>query len=156
MGPPDYTDPGAPVRFLTLVYTLAAASTIGVPPASTVLAQDIAARVARVPVGIGRIQFASRSGSCGDGRDAIGFRKIFFAENFQSMGNWSAPNCVPGPVRVALTVVGGQVTRIRKRAHVGAHFGHDRPGRLAIDPGNRDQSLNRIFVNRHAPLNLPL
>jgi HEAT repeat protein len=101
------------VRFSTLVHTLAVASVITVAATSVALAQDIAARVARVPDGVAHIQFASRPGTCGDGSEAIGFRKAFFAENFQSMGNWDAPNCVPGPVRVALSIVGGQVTHIR-------------------------------------------
>ncbi|HYS69561.1 MAG TPA: hypothetical protein VEM14_04920, partial [Gemmatimonadaceae bacterium] len=81
---------------------------------STALAQtDLASRVSRAPDGVVRVQFASRPGTCGDGRDAIGFRKAFFAESFQSIGAWNAPTCVAGPVRVALTVSGGQVTRLK-------------------------------------------
>jgi len=81
---------------------------------STALAQtDLASRVSRAPDGVVRIQFASRPGTCGDGRDAIGFRKAFFAESFQSIGEWNAPTCISGPVRVTLTVSGGQVTRLK-------------------------------------------
>ena len=81
---------------------------------SSVLAQnDLATRVSRAPDGVVRVQFTSRTGTCGDGRDAIGFRKAFFAESFQSIGDWHAPTCVPGPVRVALTVTSGQVTRVK-------------------------------------------
>jgi HEAT repeat protein len=59
------------------------------------------------------LQFASRAGACGDGRNVVGFRKALFADSFQSIGNWDAPNCVAGPVRVALTVAGGKVTRVK-------------------------------------------
>ncbi|HEV7387292.1 MAG TPA: HEAT repeat domain-containing protein [Gemmatimonadaceae bacterium] len=100
------------MRFSTLVQTLAVTA-VAVSSVSTAWAQDLAGRVARAPDGDVRVQFASRSGTCGDGRDAIGFRKAFFGENFQSMGNWNAPTCVPGPVRVVLSVAGGQVTRIK-------------------------------------------
>ena len=41
------------------------------------------------------------------------FRKALFAESFQSIGNWSAPNCRPGPVRAALTVADGKVTAVK-------------------------------------------
>lgn len=75
--------------------------------------QDLASRVARAPDGVVRVEFASRPGTCGDGRDAIGFRKAFFAQNFESMGTWNSATCFPGPVRVALTVASGQVTRIK-------------------------------------------
>ena len=81
---------------------------------STAIAQtDLASRVGRAPDGVVRVQFASRPGTCGDGRDAIGFRKAFFAESFQSIGDWNAPTCLAGPVRVALSVSGGQVTRLK-------------------------------------------
>jgi len=74
---------------------------------------NLATGVSRAPDGIVHVQFASRPGTCGDGRDAIGFRKAFFAESFQSIGKWNAPTCVTGPVRVALTVANGQVTRVK-------------------------------------------
>jgi hypothetical protein len=43
----------------------------------------------------------------------IGYRNALFAESFQSIGHWNAPTCRPGPVRVALTVANGQVTRLK-------------------------------------------
>jgi len=43
----------------------------------------------------------------------IGYRNALFAESFQSIGHWNAPTCVPGPVHVALTVVGGRVTTLK-------------------------------------------
>jgi HEAT repeat protein len=74
---------------------------------------NLATRVNRSPDGVVHVQFASRPGTCGNGRDMIGFRKALFAESFQSIGDWHSPNCIPGPMRVALTVEKGQVTRIK-------------------------------------------
>ncbi|MDP9206677.1 MAG: hypothetical protein M3P12_14725 [Gemmatimonadota bacterium] len=91
----------------TVAVTFAAVST----PA---LSQNtLAQRIARAPDGIVHVQFAARPGTCGDGRDVIGFRKALFAESFQSIGNWNSPNCRPGPVRVALSVANGKVTRVK-------------------------------------------
>jgi HEAT repeat protein len=73
----------------------------------------LAQRIASAPDGVVHVQFASRSGTCGDGRDLIGFRKALFAESFQSIGSWDAPDCRPGPVRVALSVADGKVTRVK-------------------------------------------
>jgi len=52
-------------------------------------------------------------GVCGDGREVVGFRNAMFARNIQSFGKWSSTNCVPGPLRVTLTVADGQVARVR-------------------------------------------
>ena len=74
---------------------------------------DLASRIARAPDGVVHVTFASRPGTCGDSRDMIGYRKALFGENFQSIGDWQTANCVPGPVRVAVSVNDGRVTRIR-------------------------------------------
>jgi HEAT repeat protein len=74
---------------------------------------NLAQRINKAPDGVVRVQFTGRPGTCGDGRDVIGFRKALFAESFQSIGNWDAPNCRPGPVRVALTVANGKVTAVK-------------------------------------------
>ena len=82
--------------------------------ASTASAQNnLASRVAQAPDGVVRLTFASRPGTCGNGRDMIGYRRALFADNFQSIGDWNAPDCVPGPVRVAITKTDGRVTRVR-------------------------------------------
>jgi hypothetical protein len=76
--------------------------------------QSLAARVAQAPDGIVRVQFASRPGTCGDGRELVGYGNALFAHNFQSIGShWNSSRCEPGPLRVSLTVAGGQVTRVR-------------------------------------------
>ncbi|HJP86572.1 MAG TPA: HEAT repeat domain-containing protein [Gemmatimonadaceae bacterium] len=87
--------------------------------ASVVLAPNaraqnsLAARVSQAPDGVVRVTFASRPGTCGNGRDMIGYRKALFADNFQSIGDWNAPGCVPGPVRVSISKTDGRVARIR-------------------------------------------
>jgi HEAT repeat protein len=88
---------------------------LGVAPA---LAQDgasIAARVARAPDGEVRMQYASRPGTCGDGRDAVRYRDAFYGESMQGFGRWSRADCLPGPVRVSLQVRAGRVERVRTR-----------------------------------------
>lgn len=77
-------------------------------------AQAIEARVQQAPDGIVRMTVESRAGVCGDGKDVIGYRNAIFARNFQSIGgHWHNSRCVPGPLRVSLTVAGGQVTQLR-------------------------------------------
>ncbi|MEX2179556.1 MAG: hypothetical protein WD801_12650 [Gemmatimonadaceae bacterium] len=82
--------------------------------AAPLTAQSIASRVSQAADGIVRVQLDSRAGVCGDGRDVIGYRQALFARNFQSIGGrWSVERCVPGPLRVTLTVAHGQVTEVR-------------------------------------------
>ncbi len=77
-------------------------------------AQSLASRVERSPDGVVRLQVESRMGVCGDGRDVVGYRSAIFARNFQSFGgHWNDSRCVPGPLRVTLTVTDGQVTQLR-------------------------------------------
>ena len=83
--------------------------------------QPLGARVAQAPDGVVRMEVASRSGVCGDGRDVIGYRDALFARNFQSIGGrWSGTRCVPGPLRISLTVAGGEVRDLR--THVGGDW----------------------------------
>ena len=71
---------------------------------------NIAQRVSSAPDGLVRLQYASRPGTCGDGREMIGFRKALYGRSFESYGSWTGVQCVQGPLRVALTVRGGRVT----------------------------------------------
>jgi hypothetical protein len=76
-------------------------------------AQSLASRVAQAPDGLVRLQFDARAGTCGDGSDVIGYRNAMFARNFQSIGgHYGNMRCVAGPLRVALDVDDGQVTRV--------------------------------------------
>src|SRR6266550_9510218 len=90
-----------------------AVAIVAASPTPVFAQNTIAQRIGKAPDGVVRVQFAGRPGTCGDGRDVIGFRKAFFAESFQSIGNWDAPNCRPGPVRVALTVANGKVMGVK-------------------------------------------
>jgi hypothetical protein len=77
-------------------------------------AQSLASRVAPVADGVVRMEVPSRPGTCGDGRETVGYRNALFARNFQSIGGrWSDSRCVPGPLRVTLLVEAGQVTQLR-------------------------------------------
>ena len=77
-------------------------------------AQSLASRVGRAPDGVVRVQFDSRMGVCGNGRDVVGYRNAIFARNFQSIGgHWSDARCVAGPLRVTLIVADQQVTQVR-------------------------------------------
>ena len=81
---------------------------------TSALAQNtLAQRVSGAPDGVVHVQFVARPGTCGDGKDLIGYRKALFAESFQSIGDWNAPDCHAGPVRVALSIANGKVTRVK-------------------------------------------
>jgi HEAT repeat protein len=102
------------VRTSLMVLAVGMAFAPSIAVSTPTLAQTtLAQRVSRAPDGVVHVQFAARPGTCGDGRDLIGFRKALFAESFQSIGSWDAPNCRPGPVRVALSVDNGAVTRVK-------------------------------------------
>jgi hypothetical protein len=116
---------------------LAIVGTISTPA----LAQNtLVTRISKAPDGVVHVQFAGRPGTCGDGRDVIGFRKALFAESFQSIGSWDAPNCRPGPVRVALTVDDGKVTGVK--TYVGGDWPrtNDRVTDLGVVPSTEAAS----------------
>jgi hypothetical protein len=92
---------------------LAILSSLALVAAAPVGAQSLASRVAQAPDGVVRMQFESRMGVCGDGRDMVGFRNAMWARNFQTFGRWSSRNCVPGPLRVTLIVADGEVQQVR-------------------------------------------
>ena len=96
------------LRFLGAGFLFLASAAIPAAAQNT-----IAQRVARAPDGVIHLQFTGRPGVCGDGRDLIGYGKALFASNFQSFGTWSAARCVPGPVRVSLSVGGGRVNQMQ-------------------------------------------
>ena len=99
---------------ITLTAVRSGAIAIAIGLVSPLGAQSLASRVAQSPDGVVRMQVDSRAGVCGDGRDLIGYRSAVFADNFQSFGgHWTSTQCVPGPLRVTLTVADGQVTQLR-------------------------------------------
>jgi len=95
------------------LFLLSAATVIAAAPNPMLAQGNLAQRIGSVPNGVVHLQYASRPGTCGDGRDMVGYRKALFADSFQSMGKWNAPTCFPGPVRVALSVTDRRVTRVR-------------------------------------------
>jgi HEAT repeat protein len=95
-------------RYLALASVL-----LGVASTSTAAQTSIAQRVARAPDGVVRIQYAGRVGACGDGRGVIGLGHSLFMESIQSYSGWTADQCKPGPVRVALSVEGGRVKQLK-------------------------------------------
>ncbi|HEV7836554.1 MAG TPA: hypothetical protein VGO75_00685 [Gemmatimonadaceae bacterium] len=97
---------------LSFILTTAALA-IGAASTQTLAQNTLAQRIARAPDGVVHVQYAARPLVCGDGRDMIGYRNALFAESFQSIGHWNAPTCRPGQVRVALTIAGGQVVRVK-------------------------------------------
>jgi hypothetical protein len=104
------------MRTLGLVLTLAAATSAN--------AQTLAARVARAADGEVRMEIPSRPGTCGDGRDVIGYRNALFTRNSQTIGIWSGVRCVAGPLRVTLTISEGEVTHLRTQVG-GSWAGND-------------------------------
>jgi hypothetical protein len=99
--------------FVGTSVAIAFATTVAATSGPAVAQNTLAQRMSSAPDGVVRVQFAGRAGTCGDGRDMIGYRRALFAESFQSVGKWNAPTCRPGPVRVALSVASGKVTRLK-------------------------------------------
>ena len=105
---------GAPVRLCSLSSAVVAIAVVSIATAPRLAgAQALAQRISRAPDGVVHIQFASRNGTCGNGRDLIGYRKALFAASFQSMGSWHSEDCRPGAIMVTLTVSGGKPVRAR-------------------------------------------
>lgn len=80
-------------------------------------AQSIASRVTAIQNGSVEMTIPSRSGVCGDDKDILGYRRtLYIWPSIESHGTWSGVNCVPGPLRVRLTLNGGAITAIRTHA----------------------------------------
>jgi hypothetical protein len=71
-------------------------------------AQTIAQRIARADRPV-QVVYPSRPSACGDGRGNIG--RILDDGSMLGESGWR--NCVHGPVRVVVTVMDGEVTRLR-------------------------------------------
>jgi len=105
-------------RQLLLAAALAAAAPLA--------AQSLASRVARAPDGVVHVTYAARDGVCGNGAGTISFdcadgtcghRRITTNSDWDD--DTPCP-CETGPVRLALEMTGGRVTRLR--AYVGGHW----------------------------------
>ncbi len=102
------------MRYLVLGVAAIAAS---IEPA---LGQTLSQRVLRSE-GTVQVVYPSKPSVCGDGRGMIGGlfgRSTYFSgdNTIQSRGNWSRQLCEPGPARAVVTVISGEITRIRAYA----------------------------------------
>ena len=68
-------------------------------------------RIARVHDGVVRLQYDSRAGVCGDGKNLVSYRSAMFAKDFTGFGRVNDRRCVAGPVRVSLVIAGGRVSQ---------------------------------------------
>ncbi|MEP7000614.1 MAG: HEAT repeat domain-containing protein [bacterium] len=85
-----------------------------IAPLMTAHAQaTLASRVAQVRDGVVHMQFDGRPGVCGDGKTMVGYRQALFAREYTNFGRWTDRRCTPGPLRVSLTVAGGEVTQLQ-------------------------------------------
>lgn len=101
------------VRSFISTLAIVLATTLVIQPTFVLAQTPLAQRINGAPDGVVHLQFAGRPGTCGNGRDVIGYRRALFAESFQSIGDWHSPDCRPGPVHVALSVSNGRVTRVK-------------------------------------------
>src|SRR3989454_6626081 len=104
--------------------------------ATAAAGEDLGARVAAAPDGQVRFSYAARPGIYGNGRNIISWDcRDGRCHNRQVDGDYADDDewhsaCDSGPVRVALTVRGGAVTRLR--VYVGGDW---RPTTGAVDLG---------------------
>ena len=109
------------------------AATLGA--AAPAAAQTLAQRIARAPDGALHLTYAAREGVCGNGAGSISFDCSDGScghHRINRSSDWDDDDCPcePGPVRLALEISRGRVTRIR--AYVGGHW---RAGSAATDLG---------------------
>jgi hypothetical protein len=95
--------------------------------AGTLLAQDIARRVAQVKDGTVRLSFASRSDVCGNGNGSISTRNSGRTTTSGTSGGYTTSrhnewedDCEAGPVRVAIDIADGKP--IALRSYVGGRW----------------------------------
>ncbi|MEP6689515.1 MAG: HEAT repeat domain-containing protein [Gemmatimonadaceae bacterium] len=96
--------------------------------AAPLAAQSIEQRVKAVGDGSVQLRYAAHAGVCGDGRSYISPGRNSYIGEFHGSLNgsdWRA-NCAPGPVRVVLSVRGGEVDNVR------AYVGPDRDQRSDV------------------------
>jgi len=112
---------------------LALAAALGV--SAPAVAQTLAQRVAGAPDGTVRLSYAARPGVCGNGAGTISFDcadGTCGRNRIRDESVWDAGSCQceAGPVRLALTVANGRITRLR--SYVGGRW---RPAAGVTDLG---------------------
>jgi hypothetical protein len=107
---------------MTRLLTVLVAALGAVPLA----AQSLASRIARAPDGVVHLTYAARDGVCGNGAGTISFDCADGTcghHRITTNSDWDDDTpcpCEAGPVRLALELTGGRVTRLR--AYVGGHW----------------------------------
>jgi hypothetical protein len=105
---------------------LVLAAAFGVAFAAPASAQTVAQRVARAPDGTVHLSYAARDGVCGNGAGVVSFHCVNGTcgnQRITTNSDWEGDGpcpCDPGPVRLALQVASGRVTRLR--TYVGGHW----------------------------------
>jgi hypothetical protein len=88
-------------------------------------AQGLTDRILAAKDGTVRVAYAVREGICGDGETFIRDRRRgennFITFNAKDGRNWRDRLCEPGPARVAISKLNGEVTRVR--VYVGGDWG---------------------------------
>ena len=74
---------------------------------------SLASRIAQVRDGAVRMEYAARPGTCGNGRDMVGYRHAMFSRSFEGWGTWSGTACNAGPLRVTLSITNGVPSSVR-------------------------------------------
>lgn len=102
------------MRHIMLGFAVIAAST------EPTFGQTLSQRVLRSE-GTVQVTYPSKASVCGDGRGMIGGlfgRSMYFSgdNTFQGRGNWYRQSCELGPARAVVTVISGEITRIRAYA----------------------------------------
>jgi len=110
-------------------------------------AQSLAERIARAPDGTVHLTYSAREGVCGNGAGMISFD----CENghcgrrrITTNSDWDDDTpcaCDSGPVRLALQVTNGHVTRLR--SYVGGHW---KPAAGVTDLGTVAAPIDRMIV----------
>ena len=123
------------MRHVTIALTVIAAF------ANSLTAQTLSQRIARSD-GTVEVIYPSKSSVCGDGRGLIGHlfgQSMYYTgdNTVQGRGNWSSRFCEPGPARAVVSVISGEITRIR--AYVGPRPSDTR-GVPTIDASAADAS----------------
>ncbi len=123
------------MRPVTVVLAAALGVAALAAPAGPATGQTLAQRIARAPDGAVHLSYAARDGVCGDGEGSISFGCTPGScghHRYRGDSDWASDSCPceAGPVRLAVQVAGGRVTRIR--AYVGGHW---RAGVTATDLG---------------------
>jgi len=101
------------MRTTTILVSLASAALVAAAPRAR--GQSLAQRIASAPEGRVQFHFTARPGVCGDGRSFIALgQSLFMGSSMMNLGDseWRVA-CVPGPVRVVLTIHDHDIERLR-------------------------------------------